>query len=169
VTALRPGTEVPGAGTVIGPGPDAGTSWAVPDDPALAGVVVDHDTHGYHPLTRAEQARRIAHAELILERGVTLTGHRVPGRWRVEYRVHLIGCYCASGEGVVAVETGGVQHDVREIQRSAVALAALRAAIDPLDGTADHRRPATWTPEDRAAFEAVIKAARDMISEEKQQ
>jgi hypothetical protein len=144
VTGLRPGVEVHGAGTVVGPGPDPGTSWAVPDDPAVAGVVVDHATHGHLPLTREEQAARMARAELVLARGVVLAWHRLPegSAYLDEYRVHLVRCAELDTESARLVDDGMWTR----VQRGDVALAALRgeAFICPVAGV--NRRPATWCP-----------------------
>lgn len=144
MTGLRPGTEVHGAGTVVGPGPDPGTSWAVPDDPAVAGVVVDHATHGHLPLTRDEQAARMARAELVLARGVVLAWHRLPegSAYLDEYRVHLVRCAELDSDAVRLVDDGMWTR----VQRGDVALAALRGEvfIRPVPGV--NRRPAVWCP-----------------------
>jgi hypothetical protein len=143
VTDLRPGAVVPGAGTVIGPGPDPGTSWAVPDDPALAGVVVDHDTHGHQFLTRAEQAARMARAELILARGVVLASHLLQGNaFLNEVRVQLAGCTELADESAHPLD--GLMWPA--VQRSDVALAALRGEAFIRPGAGFDRRPAAWCP-----------------------
>lgn len=144
MTSPRPGTHIPGAGTVIGPGPEPGTTWAVTDDPAVAGVVVDHATHGHLPLTRDEQAARMARAELVLARGVVLAWHRLPegSAYLDEYRVHLVRCAELDTESARLVDDGMWTR----VQRGDVALAALRgeAFIRPVPGVS--RRPAVWCP-----------------------
>lgn len=115
---------VPGAGTVIGPGPDPHTLWAVPDAPDIAGVVVAHG-HPGKILTRAEQARRRQRADRIVREGVVLAVHDVPDgvgprgeQWtRRQVQVHVPGC------GALAGAVGG---EVVRVDRSNVADAALR-------------------------------------------
>lgn len=151
MTGLRPGTEVHGAGTVVGPGPDPGTVWAVPDDPEVAGVVLDqecltgdHEIREHPTLTRAEQAARMARAELVLARGVVLAWHRLPegSTYLDEYRLHLTRCAELDGDAVRLVDDGMWTR----VQRGDVALAALRgeAFIRPVAGV--NRRPAAWCP-----------------------
>jgi hypothetical protein len=129
---------------VVGPGPDPGTSWAVPGDPTVAGVIVDHGTRGHRPLTRDEQAARMARAELVLARGAVIASHRLPAGSTDphENRVHLTGCTELTGKSARLLVDGMWTR----VQRSDVALAALRgeASVQPVPGA--DRQPAAWCP-----------------------
>lgn len=65
----RPGTHIPGAGTVISPGPTPGTWWAVSEPGAIAGTVVDDTGTVVTQVTAVEQATRLARADAILASG----------------------------------------------------------------------------------------------------
>jgi hypothetical protein len=88
VTAPVLGSVVPGAGTVISPGPTAGTWWAVPEPGAVAGTVVDDTGRVVAVVTAGEQATRLARADAILARGAL----HVPGPDGGPGLVHLPCC-----------------------------------------------------------------------------
>jgi hypothetical protein len=120
----RPGTHIPGAGTVIGPGPEPGTTWAVTNDPDIAGTIVDADGHPGQTMSRAEQALRQARAALIIRDGAVAAIHDVPdgttgplGPWtRRQSLIHTSTCP-ALPTAVAGVNT---------LNRADVAAAALR-------------------------------------------
>lgn len=139
----RPGTYVPGAGTVIGPGPDPGTTWAVPDDPTLAGTVIEHG-RPTRTLTRAEQSRRRQRADRVVREGAVLAVHDIPDgtgpsgvKWtRRQVQVHVPGCEAL---------TTAVGAPVRVQRRADVADAALRGTCYRIShGIA--RKTAAWCP-----------------------
>lgn len=136
MTGPRPGAHVPGAGAVVGPGPAPDTSWAVPDDPEIAGTVVGDDGQVLAQLTIAEQATRIRRADSILRRGAVVTVYDIPTGphpWDVDrvLRVHVPGC-----------PDGGLVGE--RVDRG-------RVASDALSGAPHYRRrnsraPAYWCP-----------------------